>query len=163
MPEQQIGSYSILQEIASGTQGAVYRAFDTGSGRIVALKVLHASLRTDRNYLERFHREATITSSIDHPNVVKIYEVGEGDGNHFIAMEFLPESLSRVIESSGRLPVNAAVSFAAQIADGLAVRPHNWRKGEFVNGMGTGCWNRESNRRSREHADVLCHRLGHRA
>ena len=120
MAEQRIGRYAILEEIASGTQGTVHRAFDPESGQIVALKVLHASLSGDRSYLERFHREATITSSIDHPNVVDIHEVGESGGRHFIAMEFLPESLGRLIESAGRLPIPSAVSFAAQIADGLA-------------------------------------------
>jgi len=120
MAEQRIGRYTVLEEIASGTQGAVCRAFDTDTSQIVALKVLHPSLSGNRDYLERFQREATITSSIDHPNVVKIHEVGEAGGRHFIAMEFLPESLGRLIESSGRLPIPAAVSFATQIADGLA-------------------------------------------
>jgi len=120
MTQERIGRYTILEEIASGTQGAVYRAFDAESGQIVALKVLHPSLTGDQNYLERFHREATITSSIDHPNVVRIHEVGEADGKHFIAMEFVPESLVRLIERSGRLPATAAASFALQVADGLA-------------------------------------------
>ena len=120
MAQERIGRYTILEDIASGTQGAVHRAFDPESGQIVAVKVLHPSLAGDRSYLERFHREATITSSIDHPNVVRIYEVGESDGRHFIAMEFLPESLARLIESAGRLPIPSAVSFAVQIADGLA-------------------------------------------
>ena len=120
MAEERIGRYTVLEEIASGTQGAVYRAFDPNTGQIVALKVLHPSLTGDQNYLERFHREATITASIDHPNVVRIHEVGESDGKHFIAMEFVPESLVRLIERSGRLPASAAISFALQVADGLA-------------------------------------------
>ena len=120
MAQERIGRYTILEEIASGTQGAVHRAFDPESGQIVAVKILHPGLSSDRSYLERFHREATITSSIDHPNVVGIREVGESGGRHFIAMEFLPESLGRLIESAGRLPVPSSVSFAVQIADGLA-------------------------------------------
>ncbi len=60
----QIGKYRILESIASGSQGAVYRAFDPQSGRIVALKVLHPSLTADPSYIERFHREAHMASAI---------------------------------------------------------------------------------------------------
>lgn len=67
MTQQRYGRYSVLQEIASGAQGAVYRAFDTDSNRIVALKVLHQHIAGDRTYIERFQREASIISSIDHP------------------------------------------------------------------------------------------------
>ena len=87
MAQERIGRYSILEEIASGGQGAVYRAFDAETNQIIALKLLHPSLTGDQNYLERFHREASLASSIDHPNVIKIYEVGESEGRHFIAME----------------------------------------------------------------------------
>ena len=118
--EQRIGRYRILEEIASGSQGAVYRAFDPDSGQIVAVKVLHPSLTGNRDYLERFRREASLASSIDHPNVVRMFEVGQDGDRYFIALEFLPESLSRVIEGAGALPVERAAAFAVQIARGLA-------------------------------------------
>ncbi len=86
MTQKRIGRYNVIEEIASGGQGAVFRAFDPEGGRLVAIKVLHASLTGDRSYLERFRREASITSSIDHPNVVRIYEVGESEGRHFIVL-----------------------------------------------------------------------------
>ena len=118
MAQERLGRYRILGEIASGAQGAVFRGFDPDAGRLVALKVLHPTLTTDRSYLERFHREASLAASIDHPNVVRIFDVGEANGRHFIAMEFLPENLARLIESGG-LSVERAASLAAQIADGL--------------------------------------------
>ena len=118
--EQRLGRYRILEEIASGSQGAVYRAFDPDSGQIVAVKVLHPSLTGNHDYLERFRREASLASSIDHPNVVKIFEVGADGDRHFITLEFLPESLSRVIEGAGALPVERAAAFGIQIAQGLA-------------------------------------------
>ena len=118
--EQRIGRYRVLEEIASGSQGAVYRAFDPDSGQIVAVKVLHPSLTGNRDYLERFRREASLASSIDNPNVLKIFEVGADGDRHFIALEFLPETLSRVIEGAGALPVERAAAFAIQIARGLA-------------------------------------------
>jgi serine/threonine-protein kinase len=72
---QRMGRYQILEEIASGGQGSVYRAFDPQTGQIVALKVLHARLSADEAYLERFHREAQLSASIDHPNVIRVFEV----------------------------------------------------------------------------------------
>ena len=82
MSQNNIGRYQVLEEIASGGQGAVYRVFDPDTGQIVALKVLHVSLSTDSNYVERFRLEASLASSIDHPNVVKIFEVGQDGDQH---------------------------------------------------------------------------------
>jgi serine/threonine-protein kinase len=118
--EQSIGRYQILEEIASGGQGTVYRAFDPDSGQIIAVKVLHPTLSGDRTYTERFRREASLAASIDHPNVVKIFEVGQDDDRFFMALEFLPESLARVIESGGQMRIAGAAQFAVQIAEGLA-------------------------------------------
>lgn len=119
MQQGSIGRYQILEEIASGSQGLVYRAFDPQTNQIIALKVLHSALTSDRTYLERFHREARIAASIKHSNVVRIFEVGEDNGQHFISMEFVPENLARVIESSGPLPIESAARFTIQIAQGL--------------------------------------------
>jgi len=124
MAQERIGRYSILEEIASGAQGTVYRAHDPDVDRTVALKVLHPEMARDPQYVERFRREARIAASIDHPNVCRIYEVGEVDGRHFIAMEFLPASLSENLrhaeDEQGGLPVEIAATFAAQIAEGVA-------------------------------------------
>ena len=99
---------------------AVYRGFDPETARTVAVKVLHPTLTGNQSFLERFRREATLASSIEHPNVIRIFEVGQDGDSHFIAMEFLPENLARVIESGGALPVERAVAFATQVAEGLA-------------------------------------------
>ena len=118
--DQQIGRYQILEEIASGGQGTVYRVFDPNTGQIVALKVLHPTLSGDRTYIERFRREASLAASIDHPNVVKIFVVGQDGDRHFIALEFLPESLAGIIEGVGQLRIEGAAQYGVQIADGLA-------------------------------------------
>ena len=104
----------------SGGQGTVYRAFDPDTGQIVALKVLHRFLSSDSDYVERFRREASLASSIDHPNVVKIFEVGQDGDQHFMALEFLPESLARLVEGGGQMRLDRATEFGIQIADGLA-------------------------------------------
>ena len=70
MAEERLGRYRILDEIASGTQGTVYRALDPEENRLVALKVLHTSLTGDSRYLERFSREASLAGSLQHPNIV---------------------------------------------------------------------------------------------
>ena len=129
MAEDRVGKYNIVEEIASGSQGAVYRAFDSDTGRIVAVKVLHPEVARDPSFVERFRREARIAASIDHPNVVKLYDVGESDGRLFIALEFLPESLARVVKSGGQIPIARAAGLAAQIADGLAAA------GRFLRGQ----------------------------
>ena len=120
MAQQRIGRYQVLEDIASGGQGSVHRALDPETGQIVALKVLHPHLGGDSAFLERFHREAQLSASIEHPNVIRIFEVGQDGDSHFISMEFLPENLARVIESGGALPVERAVAFATQVAEGLA-------------------------------------------
>jgi len=120
MAQERIGRYRILENIASGTQGAVSRAFDPEANRLVAIKVLHPSFTGDATNVERFHREASLAASIAHPNIIEVYEVGEDDGRHFMAMEFLPENLARIIEA-GPLSVEAAAEYAAQIGDGLGV------------------------------------------
>ncbi|MDP6821846.1 MAG: protein kinase [Dehalococcoidia bacterium] len=120
MAEEYIGRYQIIETIASGSQGAVHRAFDPQLNRIVALKVLLPALISQTQHLERFRREATLMSAIDHPNVVKILDVGSDGDTHYLAMELLPESLSRIIETSRQLPIENAVRFAIQVADGLA-------------------------------------------
>ena len=86
MSQQRIGRYQVLEDIATGGQGAVYKATDPLLGRIVAIKVLKPELTSDSGYLERFSREAAIAAGIDHPNVVKIFDMGEDDGSNFIVM-----------------------------------------------------------------------------
>ena len=118
--QQQLGRYQILEEIAAGGQGTVYRAFDPDTRQIVALKVLHPTLSGDSSYIERFRREASLAASIDHPNVVKIFEVGQDGDRHFMALEFVPESLARVIETGPQMQIATAAQFGVEVADGLS-------------------------------------------
>ena len=113
---RQIGKYQVLGEIASGAQGAVYRAFDPATAMTVAVKVLIRQSVTD---VERLRREASLVQAIDHKNVVKLIEVGESEGLHFMVMEFIPETLSNLIEVTGALSVERAIAIATGISDGL--------------------------------------------
>ena len=120
MHQQRIGRYQVLEDIATGGQGAVYKAIDPLIDRIVAIKVLKPELTSDGSYLERFYREAALAAQIDHPNVVKIHDMGEDDGRHFIVMEYLPRTLADLIPHDKGLSIDRVLELGGQIAQGLA-------------------------------------------
>lgn len=117
---ENVGHYKLLDQIAAGAAGDVYKARDTRHGRTVAIKVLRGDLTTDRAAYERLESHARAAAALSHPNIATLYEIGEDSGRVFLAFEYAPgETLARVI--SGR-PMNTrrAVDLAAQIADALA-------------------------------------------
>jgi eukaryotic-like serine/threonine-protein kinase len=111
-----IGRYHITGEIGRGGMGVVYRGEDKLIGREVAIKTLTEATPELR---ERFYVEAK-SGILNHPNIVTVYELGEHEGNPFIAMEFLPgESLEKILRQRGRLPVLDSISIVEQICAGL--------------------------------------------
>src|SRR5262249_18792352 len=118
MIEQTISHYRVREKLGEGASSVAYRAEDTALGREVVLKVLSPQL-TDAGSIARFQHEARTASSLNHPNICTIYEIGEHEGRHFLAMELLEgEVLSRLI---GGRPVEAyrLVELAIQIAAAL--------------------------------------------
>src|SRR5213596_1974439 len=84
-----LGRYEIRSQIGEGGMGEVYLAQDTKLDRKVALKILPADVAANRDRMERFVREAKAAAALNHPNIAHIYEIGEVDGLHFIAMEYI--------------------------------------------------------------------------
>src|SRR2546425_9110448 len=95
---QRIGPYQVLSLIGAGGMGEVYLARDSRLGRKVALKLLPKEFTKDEGRLHRFKQEARAASALSHPNIVTIYEIGEADGQHFIATELIDgETLRQLI------------------------------------------------------------------
>ncbi|GMV99926.1 MAG: hypothetical protein AMXMBFR84_10650 [Candidatus Hydrogenedentota bacterium] len=116
-----LGNYEIFEEIGRGGMGVVYRALDLSLDRIVALKVLRDDLQAQPQIVSRFAREARAAASLEHPNIAEIYAVGQANGTHYIAMEFLDaEPLSELLYSEGPLAWRRAFHIAGQIASALA-------------------------------------------
>src|SRR5262249_18682839 len=113
------GRYEIVSPLGSGGMGDVFLAHDTRLNRRIALKLLRAGDCVDEGRLNRFIQEARAASALTHPNVAVVYDVGECDGRHFIAMEHVEgRSLADHLRR-GPLPARDVVSIGSQIADGL--------------------------------------------
>ena len=115
-----LGPYEVLGPLGAGGMGEVYRARDTRLGREVAIKVLPAVLASNPERLKRFEREARSASSLNHPNIVTIHDIGSADSVSYIAMELVEGRTLRDLLVPGPLPTMRLLTIATQVAQGLA-------------------------------------------
>ncbi len=114
--------YQIIKSIGEGGMANVYLAYDTILDRNVAVKVLRGDLATDEKFVRRFQREALSASSLSHPNIVEVYDVGEDNGQYYIVMEYIEGcQLKQLLKKRGRLTLSEVIDIMLQITDGLSV------------------------------------------
>lgn len=115
------GRYQIIRTIGEGGMANVYLAYDTILEREVAVKILRGDLANDEKFVKRFQREAKAASSLNHPNIVEMYDVGEDDGNYFIVMEYVNgKTLKNLIKKRGALSLSETIDIMLQLTSGIA-------------------------------------------
>jgi serine/threonine protein kinase/Tol biopolymer transport system component len=117
---RKLGHYRIESVLGAGGMGVVYLAHDEQLGRKVGLKLLPPSLVANEGQLDRLKREARTASALNHPNIVTIHEIGQVDGTHYIATEFVEGRTLRAALSGGRINLHEALDIAVQVASALA-------------------------------------------
>ena len=113
--------YEVIRSIGEGGMANVYLGYDTILDRNVAIKVLRGDLSNDEKFVRRFQREALSASSLAHPNIVEMYDVGEDDGTYYIVMEFVDgKTLKQLLKKRGTLTLSEAIDIMSQLTDGMA-------------------------------------------
>lgn len=115
-----LGQYRIVALLGEGGMARVYRAHQPALDRDVAIKVLHRHLASDRRFVERFQREARAAAALKHPNIIRIYDVGEADRLPFIVMDYVAgETLAHKLQREGALPLPVALAITGQVGAAL--------------------------------------------
>ena len=117
---QRIGKYEILDRVASGGQGTIYRSRDTVLDGIVALKVINQPVTQDPQYLEALQREVRLAASLDHPNIARVHDVQVEDDTAYIVMEYVADSLDKRFSGGQPMPYRRAVEIAIQVCRALS-------------------------------------------
>jgi len=117
---QRVGHYDVVALLGEGGMGTVYLARDTKLGRKVAVKLLPSYFISDADRLRRFKQEACAASSLNHPNILTIHEIGQSEDRHFIATEFVDGETLRASLARAQMKIGEALDIGAQVASALA-------------------------------------------
>ncbi|MFN2386018.1 MAG: serine/threonine-protein kinase, partial [Thermoanaerobaculia bacterium] len=118
-PGARLGPYEILAPLGAGGMGEVYKARDTRLDRTVAIKVLPSHLSENPEVRQRFEREAKTISSLSHPHICGLYDVGQQDGTDYLVMEFLEGETLTDRLAKGPLPIEQTLRYGIEMADAL--------------------------------------------
>jgi serine/threonine-protein kinase len=119
-PELRIGSYRLVQQLGAGGMSSVFRAIHAETGHEVAVKILPRALAKNPTLLQRFLREAKSAESLEHPNIVSIYDRGVDQGRHYLVLEYVPGGdLHERVRDNGPLPIDQALHIVRSVAEGL--------------------------------------------
>src|SRR5438552_11693004 len=119
-PGTRLDRYEIISPLGAGGMGEVYLALDTRLDRRVALKLLPVQFTQDADRVRRFVQEAKAASALNHPNIITIHEIGEAQGTHYIATEFIDGETLRQRLAGEKIKLSAALDVAVQVASALA-------------------------------------------
>jgi len=117
---ERIGRYEVLELLAGGGQGTVYRARDSESGEVVALKVMHPGHTGEAQYLEALRREANLASRLEHPNVTRVLDYQVESGTAYVVMEYVPDVLSAHISPDSPMSPERVLQIARGICSALS-------------------------------------------
>ncbi|MHB8736343.1 MAG: serine/threonine-protein kinase, partial [Terriglobales bacterium] len=118
-PGTQLGPYQVIAALGAGGMGEVYRARDTRLDRTVAIKILPAHLSSNPEARQRFDREARTISSLNHPHICQLYDIGAQGGTDFLVMEYLEGQTLAERLQNGPLPVEYLLKIGIEISEGL--------------------------------------------
>src|SRR5262245_12499773 len=125
-PPQRIGKYLIDSVLGRGGMGEVYKAHDETLGRYVALKIMRGPSLDDHQAKERFIREAQAAGGLRHPNIVTVYDLGDVDGQLYIAMEYIKgDDLEHIIKGRRPLMIDDRLSIMIQVSEGVSYAHKN--------------------------------------
>src|SRR5271156_5430499 len=116
-----LGPYEIVAPLGAGGMGEVYRARDTRLDRTVAIKILPPHLSEKPEARERFEREARAISSLSHPNICHLYDIGSQDGASYLVMEYLEGETLAARLTRGPLPLDQVLRYGIELAEGLEI------------------------------------------
>ena len=117
---QSVGNYDLVEKIAEGGMGVVYKGRHRESGQFVAVKILSPQMAKNQVLLKRFEKEYNTARQLDHPNIVRALDYGKVNGSPYLVMEYVEgESLGQKIARQGAMPEKDAIRVIAQVAQGL--------------------------------------------